>query len=109
MDAHKLEIRDLKIHPDKIPVAGQSWGEFKRNCCEAIQRYVRMGMESSAPIVLVTHGSFIQVLFSEYGDWEDEGHYDHTPLDQTGIAAIYLTRNGFELKILRGAKESPDE
>lgn len=109
MSAHKLEIQDFKTHPDKVPVGGQSWGSFRQQARKAISEWVRKAMEVSAPIVLVTHGSLIQVFFEEYGDMEATASYDQTPLDQTGVAALYLTRDGHDLKILRGAKEDLDE
>lgn len=109
MAAHKLEIQDFKTHPDKVPVAGESWGEFERTAIAAMGRLVRRAMESSAPLVLVTHGSFIQIFFQQYGDLDKDADYDKTPLDQTGVAALFLTREGSELKILRGDAESPDE
>lgn len=109
MAAHKLEIQDFKTHPDKVPVGGQSWGEFERQAGEAIERAVRRGMEASAPVCIVTHGSLIQIFFQRYGDLSPTASYDMTPLDQAGVAALYLTRNGHELKTLRGAKESSDE
>jgi broad specificity phosphatase PhoE len=109
MSAHKMEIQDFKAHPDKVPTAGQSWGEFKRQAYDAIGRLTRKAMEGSAPIVLVTHGSFIQVFCSEYGNFDCDGDYDHTPLEQAGIAALYLTRQGHELKILEGGNGDIDE
>jgi len=109
MEAHKLEIQDFKTHPHKVPVGGQSWADFKRVALDTINRSVRRAMEMSGPLCLVTHGSFIQIFFEEYGDWPSESAYDHTPVDQAGVAALYLTRNGTELRILKGAKDSPDE
>lgn len=109
MSSHKLEIQDFKTHPSKVPVAGQSWGDFHRQALDALERNIRRGMESSAPIAIVTHGSVIQVAFQTYGDWPENSDYDHTPLDQAGVAALYLTRSGMELKGLKGMKESPDE
>jgi broad specificity phosphatase PhoE len=109
MAAHKLEIQDFKTHPDKVPVAGQSWGEFERQAGDAIERAVRRGMEASAPVAIVTHGSLIQIFFQKYGDLDQNADYDHTPLDQAGVAALYITRKGTDLKILRGAKASVDE
>ncbi len=109
IDAHKLEIRDFKAHAEKVPVGGQSWAEFERTADEAIDRMMQMAMSSSAPIALVTHGSFLQVFFARYSDWKSNGNYDHSPLDQAGVAAIYLTRDGMELKTLRGSKEDVDE
>ena len=106
MASHRLEIQDFKTHPDKVPVGGQSWGEFHVQACDAIQRAIRRGMESSAPIVIVTHGSLIQIFYQKYGDWPETAKYDETPLDQAGVGALYLTREGSELRTLRGAKES---
>jgi broad specificity phosphatase PhoE len=109
LSAHKLEIQDFKTHPDKVPVGGQSWGDFEKQANEAIDRAVRRAMEASAPVVIVTHGSLIQIFFQRYGDFPEKAEYDMTPLDQAGIAALYLTREGAELRTLKGAKESPDE
>ncbi len=39
MAAHKLEIQDFKTHPDKVPVAGQSWANLNG----------RLGTQLSAP------------------------------------------------------------
>lgn len=109
MLAHKLEIEDFKTHPAKVPVGGQSWGDYERQFMAAADRAIRRGMESSAPIVIVTHGSGIQLFFQQYGDWPENARYDDTPLDQAGVGALYLTREGMELKTLRGAKEAKDE
>jgi broad specificity phosphatase PhoE len=109
MAAHKLEIQDLKTHPDKVPVAGESWGAFKRKCIESMERLVRKAMESSAPLVIVTHGSWIQIFFEQYADGYESKSYDDTPLDQAGIAALYLTRQGTEVRALKGAKPNRDE
>lgn len=109
MAAHKLEIADLKTHPSKVPVGGQSWGAFEQQACDALERAIRRGMESSAPVAIVTHGSVIQLFFQKYGEWPENASYDMTPLDQAGVAALYLTREGTEVKALRRAKDSPDE
>ena len=109
MAAHKLEIQDYKTHPDKVPPAGESWAMFKRKAIDAIERAVRRGMESSAPVVIVTHGSLIQIFYEMYGDMPEHADYDHTPLEQAGVAALYLGRKGMELKALKGAKEDVDE
>jgi broad specificity phosphatase PhoE len=106
MKAHALEIQDLKTHPDKVPKAGQSWGAFERQANECIEKMVRRGMECSAPICIVTHGSLIQIFYQRYGDWPTTAKYDETPLDQAGVGALYLTRSGMELQTLKGAKES---
>jgi len=109
MAAHKLEIQDFKTHPDKVPVGGQSWGAFEQQACQAIERAVRRGMEASGPVVIVTHGSLVQIFFQKYGELSKDASYDHTPLDQAGVAALYLTRDGSELRTLKGGKENLDE
>lgn len=109
MSSHKLEIQDFKTHPAKVPVGGQSWGDFERQAIDTSERMIRRGMESQAPVCIVTHGSFIQVFFETHGGLPKDNDYDHTPLDQAGVAALYLTRDGMDLKILRGAKEDLDE
>src|SRR5208282_2692199 len=109
MAAHKLEIQDFKTHPDKVPVGGQSWGAFEQQACQAIERAVRRGMEASGPVVIVTHGSLIQIFFQKYGELSKDASYDQTPLDQAGVAALYLTRDGSELRCLKGARENADE
>jgi broad specificity phosphatase PhoE len=109
MEAHKLEIMDFKTHPAKVPVGGQSWGEFRRQAGEAIERAVRRGMEASAPVCIVTHGSLIQIFFERYGEVREDADYDHTPLDQAGVAALYLARDGMKVKILKGANPDLDE
>lgn len=108
MASHKLEIQDLKTHPSKVPVGGQSWGDFERQAGDALERAIRRGMESSGPVLIVTHGSVIQLFFQRYGDWPENSSYDDTPLDQAGVGALYLTRNGMETKILKGAKPNAD-
>ncbi len=107
--AHKLEIQDFKTHKDKVPVGGQSWAEFERDANAATDRIVHEAMQASAPVVIVTHGSFLQVFFSRYGDWEDTAEYDHSPLEQAGIAALYVTRDGSELRVLTGEKQDIDD
>jgi probable phosphoglycerate mutase len=109
MDSHKLEIQDYKTHPDKVPVAGQSWGAFERQAHAGIDRAVRRGMEASAPVCIVTHGSVIQIFYQKYGEWPETANYDETPLDQAGVGALYLTRAGTELRSLKGSMVSVDE
>jgi len=109
MSAHKMEIEDFKTHPAKVPIGGQSWGAFREQACGAIERALRRGMESSAPVVIVTHGSLIQIFYQKYGDWPETAKYDETPLDQAGVGALYLTRAGTELRSLKGARADLDE
>jgi broad specificity phosphatase PhoE len=103
IEAHKIEIQDFKTHKEKVPTGGQSWAEFERTANQTLDRLLHTAMSSSAPIAIVTHGSFLQVFFERYGDFEIGIQYDHSPLDQAGVAALYLTREGPELKTLRGA------
>jgi broad specificity phosphatase PhoE len=107
--AHKIEIQDFKTHQEKVPTGGQSWAEFERIAHSTLDRLMNCAMSSSAPIALVTHGSFVQIFFSRYGDWEESPNYDHSPLEQAGVAALYLTRTGMELRTLRGGKGDLDE
>jgi broad specificity phosphatase PhoE len=102
--AHKMEIQDFKTHKEKVPIGGQSWAEFERCAHDTLDRLMQMAMSSSAPIVLVTHGSFIQIFFERYGQGDASAGYDTGALDQAGVAALYLTRDGVELKTLRGAQ-----
>jgi broad specificity phosphatase PhoE len=107
--AHKIEIQDFKTHKEKVPVGGQSWAEFERTAHATLDRLMHCAMSSSTPIALVTHGSFIQIFFARYGDFELGAHYDNSPLDQAGVAALYLTREGMQLRTLRGGKGDLDE
>jgi len=109
MDARKVEIQDLKTHTDKFPIGGESWGSFERKCTDCAERIVRRALEMNGPIVVVTHGSWIQVFWTLYGDSEGDTAYDNTPLKPSGVAALYLTRSGTKLKTLRGAKVERDD
>lgn len=106
--ANEDEIRELKLQPSKIPVGGESWGEFERKAISAFERYTSKALDASAPIVIVLHGSGIQVIWQYIGESEKNGAYDDTPMETSGIAAIYMTRKGFSVKVLRGAKELVD-
>jgi broad specificity phosphatase PhoE len=104
--AHKIEIQDFKTHKEKVPTGGQSFAEFERTVQGTIDRMMQAAMSSSAPIALVSHGSFMAIFFARYGDYQDSPRYDQSPLEQSGVAALYLTRDGIELRALRGAKET---
>jgi broad specificity phosphatase PhoE len=107
--AHKIEIQDFKTHKEKVPTGGESWGEFERSAHATLDRLMQCAMSSSAPIALVTHGSFIQIFFARYGDFDLGIRYDSSPLEQAGVAALYLTREGMQLRTLRGGKDDRDE
>lgn len=106
--ANADEIKELKLQPDRIPVGGESWADFERKAQRSFDRYCSMAMARSAPIMLVLHGSGIQVIWDYIGAGDKSGAYDATPLENAGIAAIYLARNGFRVKVLQGAKELAD-
>src|SRR6266446_6771477 len=59
--ANEAEIKELKFQPDKIPVGGQSWNSFEKQTVKAFEKYVAKAMTASAPIIVVMHGSGIQV------------------------------------------------
>ncbi len=94
-------ILDLKNHPDKLPVGGESYGEFYDECVEAFNKYLGRSM-GGKPWVMVTHGSFIQAIFSHLGEKIDQS-YSEIPVGPAGIIAIVLGRDGFKPKILAGS------
>lgn len=106
--ANEYMIRDLKLQPHKIPVGGESWGDFEAKTIKAFDRYIAKALKAAAPIVLVLHGSDIQVIWHYIGAKEKSGAYDDTPLDNSGVACISMSRGGYTVKVLRGAKELVD-
>ena len=108
IEANEDEIRELKLQPDKIPVGGESWAEFERKAISTFEKYTSKALDASAPIVIVIHGSGIQAIWDYLGIVEKSGAYDATPIDTAGIAAISMTRRGFSVKVLKGAKDLVD-
>lgn len=108
IEAKKDEIKRFKSQPDLIPVGGQSWGDYMQQARRAFNRYWEMALESG-PILLVSHGSAIQIIWDLLGALELSSAYDHTPLLPSGVAAISLGRKGPVVKVLRGGKDNPDE
>jgi broad specificity phosphatase PhoE len=108
ISANEDEIRELKLQPDRIPVGGQSWGDFEVQTIAAFNRYLSKAMAADAPIVLVIHGSGIQVIWDYIGALDKNPAYDATPLENAGVAAISMSRNGYRVKVLQGAKEMAD-
>lgn len=108
IEANESAIRELKMQPDKIPVGGESWGDFEAKTIRAFNRYVDKAMSADAPIMLVIHGSGIQVIWDYIGAQDKNAAYDSTPLENAGAAAISLSRNGYRVKVLEGAKELVD-
>src|SRR6266446_2596948 len=106
--ANEAEIKELKFQPDKIPVGGESWNSFEAKMLKAFDKYVIKAMEASDPIVLVMHGSGLQVIWDYIGAAEKGTSYDSTPFEPSGVAAIYIARDGYKAKILRLAKVMAD-
>jgi broad specificity phosphatase PhoE len=92
------QILDLKNHPEKLPVGGESYAEFSAECEESFNKYLSRSM-SGLPWVMVTHGSFIQVIFEYLGEKIDQS-YHSIPVGPGGIVEIQLTRDGFKPKVL---------
>jgi broad specificity phosphatase PhoE len=108
INANHLEIRELKMQPDKIPVGGESWGTYSARAEQTLARYTDIALEAWAPIVLVIHGSLIQLLWHLMGQDEGSHSYDDTPVEPSGVIAVYLSRHGYQTRILREAKEAVD-
>jgi broad specificity phosphatase PhoE len=108
IEANKDIIKRLKSQPDLVPVGGQSWGDYLQQARRFFNRYWEMGLESG-PLLLVLHGSGIQIIWDLVGEMELSPAYDRTPLEPSGLAAIYQGREGPKVKILRGAKANKDE
>lgn len=106
--ANEDEIKELKLQPERVPVGGESWGVFEGKTTKAFDRYVSQALVASAPILLVLHGSGIQVIWDYIGAMDKTAAYDATPIENAGIAAIYLSRSGYRVKVLQGAKELAD-
>jgi len=110
IEKNRDEIVKLKTQPWMIPVGGQSWEEFERQATSGLNRYMVKGMEGSYPWMIVAHGSFIQVAAAELKFMDKSAEYDATPVEPSGIIAVYLARAGAQMKILRGEKgKSTDE
>jgi broad specificity phosphatase PhoE len=107
IEDHEEDIKQFKNNPEVEPVAGQSWGDFSQQATNAFRRYLRISMEG-LPVVVITHGSFIQVILKMLGDDVGEGYHE-IPVEPGGIIAITLDRNGFHPQILTGEVQSQDE
>ena len=108
IDANRWEIRKLKMQPDLVPVGGESWADCMERAMQTLTKYTAIALEATAPIILVLHGSMLQLLWELMGFAQDEHEYDTTPIEPSGIIAVYLTRNGYGAQILREAKEAVD-
>lgn len=108
IEAHRMEIREFKMQPQLIPTGGESWAHTEQRAIEALLKYTEIAFDYGAPIVLVLHGSMLQLLWHHMGMEEAAGDYDHTPIEPSGVIAIYGTRHGYDARILRDAKEAVD-
>jgi probable phosphoglycerate mutase len=108
ISAHESEIKELKLQPNKIPVGGQSWNTFESETLKAFDKYLAKAMDASAPIVLVVHGSGLQVIWDYIGAADKSAGYDSTPIEPSGVAAICMARDGYKTQILRKAKVMED-
>lgn len=108
IEANKDKIKAFKSQPDTIPVGGQSWRDYIEQVRRFFSRYWTMGLESG-PLMLVLHGSGIQLIWQMLGAMEASAEYDQTPLEPAGVAAIYLGREGPVVKVIRGGKRYRDE
>lgn len=102
------EIEEFRNQPELVPVGGQSWGDFKSQVKDSFYRYLRRSMDGT-PVALCTHGSWIQVAWSEMDDEEASDQYLDIPVEPCGVVAIYLTRDGFKPKVIAGAGTNKDE
>jgi len=109
IEGHKAEIIRLKTQPWLVPVGGQAWGEYEGQSIETLYRYVHRGMDSAFPWLICWHGSGIQIAAVELKLMDKKHEYDSTPIEPSGIIAVYLMRTGLKARILRGAKGGTDE
>lgn len=105
IEANKAEIRKFKLQPHLIPVGGESWASAEQRAMTTLVKYTSLALEHFEPIVLVIHGSLLQLLWKLMGQEEPNADYDSTPIEPSGVIAVYPTRTGYRTKILRKAKE----
>lgn len=108
IEANKDKIKAFKAQPDTIPVGGQSWRSYLGQVQRFFSHYWTMGLESG-PVMLILHGSGIQIIWQMLGAMRANAEYDQTPLEPSGVAAIYLGRNGPSIRVMRGGKPDRDE
>ena len=108
IDANRWEIREYKMQPHLIPVGGESWADCMERAVQTLTKYTGIALEAPAPIILVLHGSMLQLLWELMGNAMNTHEYDTTPIEPSGIIAVYMTRTGYQTQILREAKEAVD-
>lgn len=108
IEANKDKIKAFKSQPDTIPAGGQSWRSYLNQVQRFFSHYWTMALESG-PVMLVLHGSGIQIIWEMLGAMEASAEYDQTPLEPSGVAAIYLGRDGPMVKVIKGGKRTKDE
>lgn len=107
--ANRLQIREFKLQPQLVPLGGESWAHAEQRAVNTLAKYTAIALESPAPIVLVLHGSMLQLLWKMLGMEQAGPHeYDETPIEPSGIIAVYASRKGYRARILRLAKETAD-
>jgi broad specificity phosphatase PhoE len=108
IEENRMTVRKLKLQPHLIPTGGESWSATERRAAATLDKYTRIALEANNPIVLVLHGSLLQLLWKMMGAEENAHDYDSTPIHPSGVIAVYASRNGYRPKILRKAKEGVD-
>lgn len=108
IEANKDKIKAFKSQPDTLPVGGQTWRSYLDQVQRFFSHYWTMGLESG-PVMLILHGSGIQIIWQMLGAMSASAEYDQTPLEPSGVAAIYLGRNGPSIRVMRGGKPDRDE
>jgi broad specificity phosphatase PhoE len=104
IEQNKRAIKEFKLQPHLIPPGGESWGSAEERAAQTLEKYTRIAMERTAPIVVVLHGSLLQLICRRIGMTDQDAGYDSTPIEPSGVIAIYLGRSGYHTRVLRGEK-----
>ena len=106
IDANQGQIREFKMQPHLVPKGGESWQSAEERAMATLVKYTGIALDQAEPIVLVIHGSLLQLLWKLMGQEEPNADYDSTPIEPSGVIAVYPTRTGYRTRILRKAKET---
>jgi broad specificity phosphatase PhoE len=109
IEDNKEDIEMLKTHPQVAPVAGQPWGDYGEQANRSFYRYADRAMGELDAGAVFVHGSWVQVIAHTLGLQEADAAYDSTPIEPAGVIGVFLTREGYRMKILKGEKETVDE